>query len=181
MLTDDHLRLLVHLNDEQSQRVIGLVPAPAPQYPPELLSVDGVVGLLEVDEGGVVPLLPTLSGVDLSEELGYVGGRGGALLEARLVHLGVQEVGGQRGDLGHDGLLHDFGQVGPHHDWSDNLQLRLVKALVLRERYESSLIEVVRDRKWVVKEAEDLGGGLLCQVVGGVSRSEDGAVEAVWA
>ena len=131
MLSNDNLRLLVHLDDEQGQGLVPLVAAPAGQDTPELLSVDGVVGLLEVDEGRVVPPLLALPRVDLGQEPGNMGGRGGVLLEARLVDPRLEQVRGESSYLGHDGLLQDLGHVGPHHDGVDVLQLRLVLALVL--------------------------------------------------
>ena len=48
MVADDDLRLLVHLDDEEGQGLVVLILAPAEEDPPELLPVDGVVGLLEV-------------------------------------------------------------------------------------------------------------------------------------
>jgi hypothetical protein len=62
---DDDPRLLVHLDDEEGQGLVALTLAPAQKDPPELLSVDGVVRLLEVDEGciGAPPL--ALPWVDL--------------------------------------------------------------------------------------------------------------------
>ena len=157
MLPDDYLGLLVHLDDEQGQGLVTLVSVSATQDPPELLSVDRVIGLLEVDEGRVVPPLLALPRVDLREEPRYVGGRLDALLEARLVDPGLKQVGGQSSNLRHDGLLQDLGNVGSHHDGPDVLQLGLVLALVLGQRHQSSLIEVPGDSHGVVQEAKDLG------------------------
>ena len=49
--TDDDLRLLVHLDDEEGQGLVVLVLAPAEEDPPQFLSVYGVISLLEVNEG----------------------------------------------------------------------------------------------------------------------------------
>ena len=65
MLANDDSRLLVHLDDEQGQGLVVLILAPAEEDPPELLPVDGVVGLLEVDKGCIVPPLLALPRVDL--------------------------------------------------------------------------------------------------------------------
>jgi len=62
---DDDLRLLVHLDDEQGQGFVALILAPAQKDLPELFSVDGVISLLEVNEGRVVAPLLALPGVDL--------------------------------------------------------------------------------------------------------------------
>ena len=83
MFSNDDLRLLIHLDDEEGQGFVALVAAPPQKDTPELLPVDGVICLLEVDEGCIVPPLLALPRVDLSEESRYVGGRRGALLEAR--------------------------------------------------------------------------------------------------
>ena len=48
MVANNDLRLLVHLDDEEGQGLVALVSAPTEEDPPELLSVDGVIGLLEV-------------------------------------------------------------------------------------------------------------------------------------
>ena len=84
MLPDEDLRLLVHLDDEQGQGPVALIEAAAVQDLPELLPVDGVVGLLEVDEGREVSSLLPLSWVDLCEELRHMGGCRGALFEISL-------------------------------------------------------------------------------------------------
>jgi hypothetical protein len=68
MLPNNHLRLLVHLDDKQGKGLITLVSASISQHSPELLSAERVVGLLEVDEGRVVPPLLALPKLDLSEE-----------------------------------------------------------------------------------------------------------------
>ena len=65
VVTNDDLRLLVHLDDEEGQGLVVLVLAPAEEDPPELLPVDGVISLLEVDEGCIVPPLLALPRVDL--------------------------------------------------------------------------------------------------------------------
>jgi predicted metal-dependent enzyme (double-stranded beta helix superfamily) len=62
---DDDLRLLVHLDDEEGQGLVTLIFAPTQEDPPELLSVYGVIGLLKVDEGCIVPPLLALTRVDL--------------------------------------------------------------------------------------------------------------------
>ena len=86
MLSNDDLRLLVHLDDEQGQGLVLLVLASFGQDTPELLPIDGVVDLLEVDEGRVVPPLLALPRVDLGQEPGDKGGCRGVLLEARLIN-----------------------------------------------------------------------------------------------
>ena len=68
MSPDDDLRLLVHLYNEQGQCLICLIFAPAKQDLPELLAVDGIVRLLEVDEGRVAPPLLPLPRMDLGKE-----------------------------------------------------------------------------------------------------------------
>ena len=65
MVTDDNLRLLVHLDDEECQGLVTLIFAPTQEDPPELLPVDGVICLLEVDEGCIVSPLLALPRVDL--------------------------------------------------------------------------------------------------------------------
>ena len=65
MVANDDLRLLVHLDDEQRQGLVTLILAPVEEDPPELLPVDGVISLLEVDEGCIVPPLLALPRVDL--------------------------------------------------------------------------------------------------------------------
>ena len=65
MVADDDLRLLVHLDDEEGQGLVALVLAPAEEDPPKFLSVDGVISLLEVNEGCIVPPLLALPRVDL--------------------------------------------------------------------------------------------------------------------
>ena len=132
MLADDDPRLLVHLDDEQGQGLVLLILAPAGQDTPELLPVDGVIGLLEVNEGRVVPPLLALPRVDLGQEPGNMSGGGGVLLEARLVDPRLKQVRGESSYLGHDSLLQYLGHVGPHHDRPDVLELRLVLALILR-------------------------------------------------
>ena len=65
MVANDDLRLLVHLDDEEGQGLVMLILAPAKEDPPELLPVDGVIRLLEVDEGCIVTSLLALPRVDL--------------------------------------------------------------------------------------------------------------------
>ena len=65
MVANDDLRLLVHLDDEEGQGLVTLVLAPAEQDPPELLPVDGIICLLKVNEGCIVPPLLALPRVDL--------------------------------------------------------------------------------------------------------------------
>ena len=65
MTADDNPRLLVHLDDEERQGLVALAFAPAQEDPPELLSVNGVICLLEVDEGCICAPLLALPGVDL--------------------------------------------------------------------------------------------------------------------
>ena len=65
MAADDDPRLLVHLEDEEGQGLVALALAPAQDDLPELLPVDGVICLLEVDEGRIVVALLTLPRVDL--------------------------------------------------------------------------------------------------------------------
>ena len=90
MLSNDYLRLLVHLEYEHSQCLVGLVLAPATQDPPELLPVDSVISLLQVDEGSILPPLLALPGVDLGHQFTNVCGGRGALFEAGLVDPGLQ-------------------------------------------------------------------------------------------
>ena len=68
VVADDDPRLLVHLDDEEGQGLITLVLAPAEEDPPELLQVDGVISLLEVDEGRIVPPFLALTRVDLGQQ-----------------------------------------------------------------------------------------------------------------
>ena len=65
MTADDNLRLLVHFDDEEGHGLVALALAPAQEDPPELLSVDGVIGLLEVDEGCISAPNLALPWVDL--------------------------------------------------------------------------------------------------------------------
>ena len=65
MIADDDLRLLVHLYDEEGQNLVTLIFAPTQENPPELIPVDGIVSLLEVDEGCKVSPLLALTRVDL--------------------------------------------------------------------------------------------------------------------
>ena len=65
MVANDDPRLLVHLDDEEGQGLVVLILAPAEEDPPELLPVDGVISLLEVDEGCIIPPLLALTRVDL--------------------------------------------------------------------------------------------------------------------
>ena len=131
MLSNDNLRLLVHLDDEQGQGLVLLVLASLSEDAPELLPVDGVVGLLEVDEGRIISPLLALPRVDLGQEPGNMSRCGGVLLEARLVDPRLEHVRGQRSFFGHDGLHQDLGHVGPHHDMADFLQLSQILALIL--------------------------------------------------
>ena len=66
MFPDDDLRLLIHLDDEQGQGLIFCVFAAAAKDPPKLLPVNSVIGLLQVDEGCIVPSFLALPRVDLS-------------------------------------------------------------------------------------------------------------------
>jgi hypothetical protein len=54
VLSNEDLRPLVHLDDEQGQSLVLLVLAPVQQDFPELISVDGVIGLLEVNECRII-------------------------------------------------------------------------------------------------------------------------------
>ena len=65
MLPNEDLRPLVHLDDEQGQGLVLLALVLAQQDSPELLSVDGVIGFLQVNERRVVPSLLPLPRVDL--------------------------------------------------------------------------------------------------------------------
>ena len=65
MVADNDLRLLVHLDDEEGQGLVALIFAPTQEDPPELLSVYGVVCLLEIDEGCKVSPLLALPRVNL--------------------------------------------------------------------------------------------------------------------
>ena len=132
MFPDDHLRLLVHLHHDQGQHLICFVAAPAIQDSPKLLPVHGVKGLLEINHGGLTPSLLALAWVNLREQTGHVRSGRGALLEARLINLSLKQVWRCGGNLGHDGFFEDLGHMGPHHDGSDILELRLVLPLVLR-------------------------------------------------
>ena len=129
---DDDLGLLVHLDDEHGQGLVGLVPASPVQDPPQLLPVDSVVSLLQDNEGHVLSCLSPLTRVDLLHQPGDVGRGGGVLLETSLVDPHLKQMGGHCGHLGHDGLLQDLGHVGAHHDGPDVLEIRLVLALILR-------------------------------------------------
>ena len=108
-------------------------------------------------------------------------GRRGTFLEARLVNPGLEEVGGQGSHLGHDGLLEDFGDVRPHHNWSDVLEFRLVYSLVLREGYQSALIQVFGDAPRVVQQAKKLVGDLLGEAMGRVPRLKNSPIKSIWA
>ena len=88
-------------------------------------------------------------------------------------------MGGQGSHLGHDGLLEDFGDVRPHHNWSDVFEFRLVYSLVLGEGYQSALIQVLGDAQRVVQEAKELAGDLLGEAMGGVPRFEDSPIKAI--
>ena len=111
MLSNDNLRLLVHLDDKKGQGLVLLVLASLSQDTPELLSIDGVVGLLEVNEGRVVPPLLALTRVDLGQEPGNMSRCGGVLLEACLIDPRLKQVRGQRSYFRHYGLLQDLGYV----------------------------------------------------------------------
>ena len=82
-----------------------------------------------------------------------MGGRRGALLEARLIDPCLQQVRGKCSHLGHDGLLQDLGHVRPHNNGPDVLQLGLVLALVLRQGHQPPLVQVLRDSLRVSKQA----------------------------
>ena len=69
--------------------------------------------------------------MNLREEFRHVRSSRGALLEASLIDLGLQQVRGCHSHLGHDGLLQDLGHMGPFHNGSDILELRLVLYLIL--------------------------------------------------
>ena len=86
MLSNDDLRLLVHLDDEQGQLLVPFVFASAAKDPPQFLSADSVISLLQINEGCELSSLLALPWVDLSEESGYVCSCGGALFEACLVY-----------------------------------------------------------------------------------------------
>ena len=86
MPADDDLRLLVHLDDEHGQGLVGLVSTSPVQDHPQLLPVDRVVGLLQVNEGRVLSSLSPLTRVDLLHQSGGVGRGGGAVLETSLVY-----------------------------------------------------------------------------------------------
>ena len=90
MLTNDYLRLLVHLDYEHSQCPVGLILASTAQDPPELLPVDCVVSLLQVNEGSVLPPLLPLPGVDLGHQPAYVCRGGGTLFKTGLIDPGLQ-------------------------------------------------------------------------------------------
>ena len=111
MAADDDPRLLVHLDDEEGQGLVLLVLASLSQGTPELLPIDRVVGLLEVDEGCVVPPLLALPRVDLGQEPGNMSRCGGVLLKARLIDPRLKQVRGQRSYFRHYGLLQDLGYV----------------------------------------------------------------------
>ena len=111
MLADDDLRLLVHLDDEKVQGLVLLVLESFSKDTPELLPVDGVVGLLEVNEGRVVPPLLALPRVDLGQEPGNMSRCGGVLLEACLIDPRLKQVRGQPSYFRHYGLLQDLGYV----------------------------------------------------------------------
>ena len=87
MPTNNDLGLLVHLDDEHGQGLVGLVSTSPVQDPPQLLPVDRVVGLLQVNEGRILSSLSPLTRVDLLHQSGGVGRGGGALLEPSLVYL----------------------------------------------------------------------------------------------
>ena len=85
MSSDYDLRLLIYLDDEKDQGLICLVFPPATQDFPELLAADGIVCLLEVNEGRLDPPFLALPRVDLRKESRHVSGSGGALFESCLV------------------------------------------------------------------------------------------------
>jgi len=70
VLSNEDLRPLVHLDDEQGQGLVLLILAPTEQDFPELLSVDGDIGFLQVNQRSLVPSLLPLPRVDLREESG---------------------------------------------------------------------------------------------------------------
>ena len=51
MISNEDLRLQVHLDDEEGQGLVVLIIAPTEEDPPMLFSVDGVIRLLEAGEG----------------------------------------------------------------------------------------------------------------------------------
>jgi hypothetical protein len=69
--------------------------------------------------------------MNLREKSAHVCSSRGALLEASLVDLGLEQVWGCDSYLGHDGFFEDLGHMGPQHYGSDILELRLVSSLVL--------------------------------------------------
>ena len=93
------------------------------RIPPELFSVDGIVGFLKVNEGCVVSSLLALPRVDLGEESRHVGGSGCAFLEALLVDPCLQQVWSQYRHFHHNSLLEDLRHDGPHYYRSDVFQL----------------------------------------------------------
>ena len=152
MPADDDLGLLVHLDDEHGQGLVGLVSASPVQDPQQILPVDSVVSLLQFNEDRVLYSLSFLTWVDLLHQSGDVGRGGGALLETSLVYPRLKQVGNYCGDLGHDGLLQDLGHVGAHHDRPDVLKFGLVLALVLRQRHQSPIIQIAWDGLRVFKD-----------------------------
>ena len=131
MLAEDHLQLLVHLHHEQGNHSICFVAASAIEDSPKLLPVYCDIGLLEFNQGRVAPPLFALPRVDLREEFRHVRSSRGALLEASLVNLGLEQVWGCDSYLSHDGLLQDLGHMGLHHNGSNIFEPSLVLALVL--------------------------------------------------
>ena len=89
MLPNEDLGLLVHFDDEKGQSLVLLILAPLEQDFPELLPIYGVVGLLQVNDGRVVPSPLSLPRVDLREKSGDVRSRRGALFKPGLVDPGL--------------------------------------------------------------------------------------------
>ena len=165
MLADDHLRLLVHLGDEQGQGLVCLALAPAVQDLPQLLPVHSVICFLQVNERCVVPPLLALSWVILSKEPRHLGGCGSALLEACLVDPGLKEMRRQGSHLRHNGLLEDLRHVRPHHDRPDVFEFRLVHPFVPRLWHQSAFIQLLWYRHGAVEQAGNFGSDLLGEPV----------------
>ena len=89
MLPNEDLGLLVHFDDEKGQSLVLLILTPLEQDFPELLPIYGLIGLLEVDEGRVVPSPLSMPRVDLREKSGDVGSCRGGLFKPSLVDPGL--------------------------------------------------------------------------------------------
>ena len=85
--------------------------------------------------------------MDLVNEPGDVAGCRRSVLEPRLILLGRQQVRGQLLQLGEGGLLEYLGKMGPDDDWSDIFEPGQVFALILGERHEPALLQVVWDTR----------------------------------